>query len=399
MLRRMDTLETSELMTIGRFSRITGLTVKALRHYDEVGLLRPAAVDPETGYRSYSSGQVRSAERIRMLRRLELPLDDIATLVETEDPALIHRVLVDHQRRTAIRSAQLKVVLQGLQPLIDGKESVMSTPVEAIDHRRLGVDLFNKTWTLMEKDDRTRGRGRRAPALRARVRVSLAAGRHAGESRAQRVAVLADVHGARPRGAGAPPRAPLPRDLRVESGSARGLGRAVRPRGAGPGPWAGRRPGGGSPPRGARPASWPSGSRARRTAACSRPTWRRSEVEASSSSNGAASSNGPIRARLSPAEAITSCATRCTSSAVTASRPASDLLGLDRLALEHLAAEPEHRHPLRVLEPEHEASLGERSRLLELVRGHGLVGDRAGTRGAIVLTASSARLMSTPAWE
>ena len=52
----MDTLETSELMTIGRFARVTGLTVKALRHYDEVGLLRPAAVDAETGYRSYSSG-------------------------------------------------------------------------------------------------------------------------------------------------------------------------------------------------------------------------------------------------------------------------------------------------------------------------------------------------------
>jgi len=155
MLRRMDTLETSELMTIGRFARITGLTVKALRHYDELGLLRPAAVDPQTGYRSYSSDQVRRAERIRMLRRLELPLDDVATLVESEDPALIHRVLVDHQRRTAIRSAELKVVLQGLQPLIDGKESVMSTPVEAIDHRRLGVDLFNKAWTLMEKAGRT----------------------------------------------------------------------------------------------------------------------------------------------------------------------------------------------------------------------------------------------------
>ena len=90
-----------------------------------------------------------------MLRRLELPLDDVATLVESDDPALIHRVLVDHQRRTAIRSAELKVVLQGLQPLIDGKELVMSTPVEAIDHRRLGVDLFNKAWTLMEQDERT----------------------------------------------------------------------------------------------------------------------------------------------------------------------------------------------------------------------------------------------------
>lgn len=44
----MESLET-QLMSIGRFARLTGLTVKALRHYDEVGLLRPAAVDAETG--------------------------------------------------------------------------------------------------------------------------------------------------------------------------------------------------------------------------------------------------------------------------------------------------------------------------------------------------------------
>ena len=142
-------------MPIGRFARLTGLTVKALRHYDEVGLLRPAAVDSGTGYRSYSPDQVRRAEAIRKLRRLELPLDDVLTLLETDDPALIRRVLHGHQYRTALRSAELKVVLQKLQPLLDGKESVMDTPVEAVDHRRLGVDLFNKTWTLMEKDDRT----------------------------------------------------------------------------------------------------------------------------------------------------------------------------------------------------------------------------------------------------
>jgi DNA-binding transcriptional MerR regulator len=154
MLGRMET-RTTQLMAIGRFARLTGLTVKALRHYDEVGLLRPAAVDPETGYRSYSPDQVQRAEAIRRLRRLEVPLDDLSILLETHDPALVRRVLVDHQRRTAIRAAELKVVLQGLQPLIDGKDSVMDTPVETVDHRRLGVDLFNKTWTLMEKDDRT----------------------------------------------------------------------------------------------------------------------------------------------------------------------------------------------------------------------------------------------------
>jgi DNA-binding transcriptional MerR regulator len=146
---------TEQLMPIGRFARVTGLTVKALRHYDEVGLLRPAAVDPETGYRSYAPDQVRRAEVIRKLRRLELPLDDVFTLLETDDPALVRRILHDHQYRTAVRSAELKVVLQGLQPLLDGKESVMDTPVEAVDHRRLGVDLFNKTWALMEKEDRT----------------------------------------------------------------------------------------------------------------------------------------------------------------------------------------------------------------------------------------------------
>jgi DNA-binding transcriptional MerR regulator len=153
----MESLQ-MELMSIGRFARLTGLTVKALRHYDEVGLLRPAAVDAETGYRSYGAEQVRRAETIRMLRRLELPLDDVRELLDTDDPELVRRILVDHQRRTAIRSAELSVVLQGLQPLIDGKEQVMDTKAESLDaetHRRLGADYFNKTWTLMEKEPRS----------------------------------------------------------------------------------------------------------------------------------------------------------------------------------------------------------------------------------------------------
>jgi DNA-binding transcriptional MerR regulator len=156
MLRAMEA--TSTLMPIGRFARLTGLSVKALRHYDELGLLRPAAVDADTGYRSYSTGQVERAETIRLLRRLELPLDDIATLLATGDPRELRSVLLDHQRRTASRSAELKSVLQRLQPLLDGKERIMGTHAEALDaeaHKRLGIDLFNKTWTLMEKEGRT----------------------------------------------------------------------------------------------------------------------------------------------------------------------------------------------------------------------------------------------------
>jgi DNA-binding transcriptional MerR regulator len=156
-VRRMESLQ-EQLLPIGRFARLTGLTVKALRHYDELGLLRPAAVDADTGYRFYAPAQVVGADTIRHLRRLELPLDDVRTLLETDDPEVVRRVLVAHQRRTAWRAAELKIVLQGLQPLIDGKEPVMGTHAEAIDpeaRRRLAADLFNKTWTLMEKPDRT----------------------------------------------------------------------------------------------------------------------------------------------------------------------------------------------------------------------------------------------------
>ena len=56
------------LLTIGEFSKMTYLSVKALRHYHDVGLLAPALVDPGTGYRRYASSQIgRASCRERVL--------------------------------------------------------------------------------------------------------------------------------------------------------------------------------------------------------------------------------------------------------------------------------------------------------------------------------------------
>lgn len=148
----------ANLLSIGRFSRLTGLTVKALRHYAEVGLLVPAAVDPGSGYRLYAPEQCARGEAIRRLRRLELPLDDVAELLDAPGGSAARAILLGHQRRTRQRAAELHVVLQELQPLIDGKETVMGVRSEALDreaHHRLGVDLFNRTWTLVEREGRT----------------------------------------------------------------------------------------------------------------------------------------------------------------------------------------------------------------------------------------------------
>jgi DNA-binding transcriptional MerR regulator len=70
-----------QLLTIGEFARQTRLTAKALRLYDEIGLLRPADVDPASGRRRYGAGQVRAAQLIGMLRGADLSLAEIGLLL------------------------------------------------------------------------------------------------------------------------------------------------------------------------------------------------------------------------------------------------------------------------------------------------------------------------------
>jgi DNA-binding transcriptional MerR regulator len=70
-----------DLMTIGEFAARTRLSPKALRLYDRLGLLPPALTDPATGYRHYSPDQVRTARLIGQLRRVDMPLPEIAGLV------------------------------------------------------------------------------------------------------------------------------------------------------------------------------------------------------------------------------------------------------------------------------------------------------------------------------
>src|SRR5262249_6304707 len=67
--------------TIGDFSKITGLTVKTLRFYHEEGVLTPARVDAETGYRYYDTRQRDKARIITMLRGLDFSLDEVRAIL------------------------------------------------------------------------------------------------------------------------------------------------------------------------------------------------------------------------------------------------------------------------------------------------------------------------------
>ena len=93
-------------MGIGAFSFRSGLTIPALRHYDEVGLLPPAIIDPQTGYRRYRPDQVRTARLICGLRAVDLPVEEIRQILDLGDP-VIEGVLEEHRRRLANRQRTL----------------------------------------------------------------------------------------------------------------------------------------------------------------------------------------------------------------------------------------------------------------------------------------------------
>ncbi|MBB2948927.1 DNA-binding transcriptional MerR regulator [Actinoplanes lutulentus] len=70
-----------DLINIGAVAAATGLTVPALRYYDEIGLLKPAQVDPGSGYRRYRQDQIADARLVCGLRAVGVPIDDVRALV------------------------------------------------------------------------------------------------------------------------------------------------------------------------------------------------------------------------------------------------------------------------------------------------------------------------------
>jgi DNA-binding transcriptional MerR regulator len=82
------------LMRTGVFARASTLSVKALRMYHEMGLLVPAVVDPETGYRAYSPAQLTDAAIIRLLREVGVSLQDIGAVLDARDLGLLRKVLL-----------------------------------------------------------------------------------------------------------------------------------------------------------------------------------------------------------------------------------------------------------------------------------------------------------------
>ena len=96
---------------------------KALRHYDELGLLEPVEVDADTGFRRYATEQIATAQIIRRFRDLDMPLDDIHAMLDASDVETRNRVIVNHLGRLESNLARAQDAARSLRDLLDGPQA------------------------------------------------------------------------------------------------------------------------------------------------------------------------------------------------------------------------------------------------------------------------------------
>jgi len=123
----------SALLTIGEFSRATHLSVKALRHYDDLGLLTPSDVDPMTGYRLYATAQVPAARLIRRFRELDMPLEDVRAVLDAPDVASRDAAILEHLQRMEGKLEQTQATIASLRALLDGRVSTLPVDYRHVD--------------------------------------------------------------------------------------------------------------------------------------------------------------------------------------------------------------------------------------------------------------------------
>jgi DNA-binding transcriptional MerR regulator len=155
-------------LTVGELSRLTGVTVRALHHYDEIGLVQPSQRSA-AGYRLYGDPDVLRLQQVLVFRELGVPLDEIGPALEhtTDRAALLrkHRaVLVDRRGRI---DAMVSAVDAALEVLEKGKTTMQTEDFKAmfdgfnpLDHEEEARQRWGQTEAYKESARRTQQYGK-----------------------------------------------------------------------------------------------------------------------------------------------------------------------------------------------------------------------------------------------
>lgn len=154
------------MLKIGDFSKLSRISIRMLRHYDEIGLLHPESVDDFTGYRYYSEAQLPLAARIQMLKELGFGLSAIGDILcKYEDAAEMEHFLLikkqemqDKLQETGYRLRLLESTLNWLRKdgnLMDYNVTLKTMPERYVASVRQVIPAYDcegMLWELMNKE-------------------------------------------------------------------------------------------------------------------------------------------------------------------------------------------------------------------------------------------------------
>jgi DNA-binding transcriptional MerR regulator len=146
------------MYSIGEFSKINRITPKTLRHYDRIGLLKPAATDEWTGYRYYSAAQLPDIRRILALKDLGFSLEDIRRIVggEVRMDSLLQRRETELEREIRARRERLERVRAQLAKIqegvaMTGEVTIKTLPEVIVASMRTTVPSYDTFFEIVPK--------------------------------------------------------------------------------------------------------------------------------------------------------------------------------------------------------------------------------------------------------
>lgn len=125
-------MEKSRLFPIGEIAKLFHLSVGTLRHYEKLGLLQPEYIDPESGYRYYSTRQFEGLNTIRYLRVLDTPLEQIAEFLKNRDVDNIQELLSQQKKAVIQKRRELEIIERKIDHRLQQIEDAVSSELDTI---------------------------------------------------------------------------------------------------------------------------------------------------------------------------------------------------------------------------------------------------------------------------
>ncbi|MCC8061607.1 MAG: MerR family transcriptional regulator [Clostridiales bacterium] len=126
-----------ELFSIGEMAKLYGLNYRTLRYYDDIGLLKPEYINPETNYRYYSTRQFEALNTILYLREIDVPIRKIQEFFMEKDAATLLSLFKRQQEEISRKRERLERVEKKIHNRILMLEDTLNSPLEKIEERLL----------------------------------------------------------------------------------------------------------------------------------------------------------------------------------------------------------------------------------------------------------------------